>query len=69
MQIMSKPSKLDYLKEMLNWIDIGGLFLTIFIMIVNIFELEWISFAMLRVIASIATCLNLLKIFDWLRLF
>lgn len=50
-------------------IDISGLALTLFVIIMSICEIEWVSFEGLRVIASMASCLNLLKIFDWLRLF
>ena len=38
-------------------------------MFMTMFELDWISFETLRVIAAIASCANLIKVFDWLRLF
>ena len=37
-QVMSKSHKLDYFAELFNWIDLTGLFLTSFIVIVTIFE-------------------------------
>ena len=38
-------------------------------MFLTMFELDWISFETLRVVAAIASCANLIKVFDWLRLF
>ena len=41
---MVKESKWEYFTEMFNWIDMAGLFLTLFIVIMTILELEWVSF-------------------------
>ena len=60
---------MEYFMDPFNLIDVGGLTLSAFIMLMIITELKFVSFALLRVLASIATCFNLMKIFDWLRLF
>ena len=59
----------EYFTEMFNWIDMAGLFLTLFIVIMTILELEWVSFQQLRVMAAFASCFIMIKFFDWLRLF
>ena len=35
----------------------------------TIFEVKWVSFETLRLLAAVASCFILIKIFDWLRLF
>ena len=32
-------------------------------------EIEWIELDMMRVIASLASCLLIIKLYDWLKLF
>ena len=70
MQIKNLKNKCEYFKEAFNWIDMTGISLTIIILAVTLSEQDWmISFEHLRVMASIATCFLIFKLFDWLRLF
>ena len=66
---MSKKEKLEYFTELFNWIDLTGLFLTLIIILITIFELDWVANEKLIVLSAIATGFVLIKIFDWLRLF
>ena len=54
---------------MFNVLDMFGLATTFFLMLVIIFGISFIPWGILRILAALATCSNLLKIFDWLRLF
>ena len=43
--------------------------LTLLIFVLTLVEIEWIELDMMRVIASLASCLLLIKLYDWLKLF
>ena len=70
-QLISKKNKCEYLRDPFNYLDVAGQTLTAFILVVTLSDREqlFFDFAQLRVMASIAVCLLLFKLFDWLRLF
>ena len=50
-------------------VDLIGFSSILLILFITFFRLDWISTSNLRVIAAFASCIVLLKLFDWLRLF
>ena len=70
-QLISKKNKCEYFLDPYNYLDVAGQTLTAFILVVTLSDREqlFFDFAQLRVMASIAVCLLLFKLFDWLRLF
>ena len=59
----------EYLYSKWNWIDITYLSLTVLVIIASFEPFTFIEIQTLRALASIAGCLLVLKILDWLRLF
>ena len=59
----------DYFRSVWNWIDNLSALTAELIIIVTLFELEWIPIKTLRRLSAIASCLLITKIYDWLRLF
>mmetsp|Transcript_47602 Transcript_47602/g.62926 ORF Transcript_47602/g.62926 Transcript_47602/m.62926 type:complete len:158 (+) Transcript_47602:1509-1982(+) len=59
----------EYFKNIWNWFDMVGLSMTLLILLLTLFRLQWISIVSMRIMAALASCLNFIKVFDWLRLF
>ena len=58
-----------YFCQFFNMVDVTGLILVLFILVIIGLGLDFVSNEALRVIAAFATCFTMLKFFDWLRLF
>ena len=67
--MQAKAEGINYLCSFWNYIDMTGLLLVLLIVLVTGLRLDWFSLEALRVLAAFASCLTLLKLFDWLRLF
>ena len=61
--------RIDYLRSPWNLVDISNLSLTFFLILASYDIFEGLLFTQIRSIASVVGCLNLLKFFDWFRLF
>ena len=68
-QIKNEENKCDYFSIVWNWIDLCGLFLTLVIFVLTLVEINWLEVETMRVIASLASCSLLIKLYDWLKLF
>ena len=68
-QFFSLENKLDYFKEAFNWLDMSGLLFSLIVLLLTIFDLDWIKIETLRVLAAIASFSLANKFYDWLRLF
>ena len=62
-------SGIDYLKSALNWIDVSGLTLIAVVVTASGPTKTLLEIEDLRQMAAVASCLVILKLFDWLRLF
>lgn len=61
--------KTKYFESFWNYVDIFMLTSTSFVIIASSLHFDFISMNSLRVIAALASCATILKMFDWLRLF
>ena len=52
-----------------NTLDLLGLLTTTTIIALSLFDIEWLSFQSLRMLASISCCSLIIKFYDWLRVF
>ena len=59
----------EYLHSSWNWVDMIYLSLTVLVIVASFEQFAFLEIETLRAFASIAGCLLMLKIFDWLRLF
>jgi hypothetical protein len=64
-----KSNKCEYFKEPVNYVDLLSLFLIPFLIIQSFESFNVVDIDKLRVYASVASCLIVVKVFDWLRLF
>lgn len=64
-----KGKLLNYFTSVWNWVDIVSLSMTYIITIMNLAESEIVSLQTYRLLAAIASCLLLVKVYDMLRLF
>ena len=53
----------------MNILDLSSIFSTLFIIGHTLSEVDWVPVETLRLIAAVASCLLVIKIYDWLRLF
>ena len=53
----------------MNLLDMSSIFSTLFIIGHTLAEVDWVPIETLRLMASVASCLLVIKIYDWLRLF
>ena len=58
-----------YFKDVQNWVDLIGLGLTATITLITLIESQRLSMEVLRIMASFASCLLIIKVYDWLRIF
>ena len=49
--------------------DLTGLLLTLFLTVMTITEIKSIPQVKLRLMAALASCILVIKVYDWLRLF
>ena len=68
-QIAALEKKLYYFKRFWNWNDIVGLSLTLIVLISSVTYEPLLPIENLRLMAAIASCSLMIKVFDWLRLF
>ena len=68
-QITALEKRLDYFKRFWNWNDIVGLSLTLIVLISSVTYEPLLPIDNLRLMAAIASCSLMIKVFDWLRLF
>ena len=69
MQIRSHSKFCKHFGSCFNLLDAAGLLLTLIITVHSLFSLELISIENIGILTSFASCLLMLKIYDWLRLF
>ncbi len=65
----AEAAKSEYFKSIWNWVDMISLALTTFIFMSMMTPNPMIALETLRVLAALASCTLLYKVFDWLRLF
>ena len=68
-QIAALEKRLDYFKRFWNWNDIVSLGITLIVLVSSVTYEPLLPIENLRLIAAIASCALLIKVFDWLRLF
>lgn len=66
---LKKAKKCDYLKNPWNYFDLASMALNAFVVVTSFEQFRFFSIDELRAIASFASTLMTVKIFDWLRLF
>ena len=59
----------NYFRSPWNWLDIGGLILNLFITLLTLFDLTWVSPEALREMAAWSSCFIFVSMFTWFRLF
>ena len=64
-----RHDRCGYLLSLWNWVDMMNLSLTLLVIIASFEPFAFLEIETLRAFASIAGCLLMLKVFDWLRLF
>lgn len=70
MQLRNDSDWQDYFKSIVNWVDLSGLLMTLFVIVCSVNEPDSLmSKEHLRVVAAFASFCILTKTFDWLRLF
>ena len=68
-QIRGLSKRRDYFKRFWNWNDLIGLSLTLIIVATSLTPETLLPLGELRIMAAIASCTLLIKMYDWLRLF
>ena len=67
--IQRHGKKRAYWCQLSNIIDVTGFLLVLFLLFVTGFQIHAIPLETLRVLAAFATCITLLRLIDWMRLF
>ena len=66
---MASKNGADYFKSPANWIDMLSLTFTALMTIMALAQIEIMSINAHRLLAAITSCMLILKVYDWLRLF
>ena len=62
-------SKDNYWSEVGNWVDVAGILIMFFLLVITGIRVDWVPQEALRVLSAITTCITLTRLIDWMRLF